>query len=307
VSKDEAKLLLHRQAIEALGGVEAEPGCCAAAVPIGEQGHMFPLCCMQPWEMGTPFVVKCRAGVLQYVGIEIFCTLVTFISTTIVARGINNEGWSEYAPPGAASLLLQSLREMMHPIRYAPPGTLVYVGYVLVVVKNISQAVALYSLIIFEQGAGALLHPISPQAKFISIKLVILVTFWQEMALGIVEAAGWFSWEPFYDSLYVGALMREAADPAHCHPWCEAVCLNGACTSWTACTGVLAAVPNATVAGWGCVNAVCTGEAFSHSKCISTYGDDIGDVDKFSDKVTSATRRALARGHVITQQPRSLP
>lgn len=39
--------------------------------------HIFPLCCMQPWEMGREFVHNCKHGILQYTVIR---PIITFIS-----------------------------------------------------------------------------------------------------------------------------------------------------------------------------------------------------------------------------------
>lgn len=39
--------------------------------------HIFPLCCMKPWEMGREFVHNCKHGILQYTVVR---PITTFIS-----------------------------------------------------------------------------------------------------------------------------------------------------------------------------------------------------------------------------------
>lgn len=49
--------------------------------------------------------------------------------------------------------------------------------------RNLSQFVALYSLVMFYHGAVKLLQPLKPLQKFLSIKLIIFFTFWQKLVL----------------------------------------------------------------------------------------------------------------------------
>lgn len=52
--------------------------------------------------------------------------------------------------------------------------------------QNFSQCWALYCLVYFEHSCAQLLKPINPMPKFWSIKLVVLATFWQSIAIAIV-------------------------------------------------------------------------------------------------------------------------
>jgi hypothetical protein len=41
--------------------------------------HMAPFCCLPPWSMGAEFLARCKFGVLQYLGIRLATTTLTFI------------------------------------------------------------------------------------------------------------------------------------------------------------------------------------------------------------------------------------
>jgi hypothetical protein len=44
---------------------------------------------------------------------------------------------------------------------------------------NVSYTIALYSLLLFYLGAQDLLAPFKPMVKFITVKAVVFMTFWQ--------------------------------------------------------------------------------------------------------------------------------
>lgn len=39
--------------------------------------HMFPLCCLRDWEMGSEFVHNCKHGILQYTAVRPITTLIS--------------------------------------------------------------------------------------------------------------------------------------------------------------------------------------------------------------------------------------
>ncbi|XP_063727539.1 transmembrane protein 184B-like isoform X2 [Symsagittifera roscoffensis] len=64
-------------------------------------------------------------------------------------------------------------------------------GYLYVtIVYNISVSVALYGLFLFYQATADMLTPYRPVLKFLSVKSVIFLSFWQGMLLAILEATG---------------------------------------------------------------------------------------------------------------------
>lgn len=64
-------------------------------------------------------------------------------------------------------------------------------GYLYVtIVYNISVSLALYGLFLFYQATSDMLMPYKPVLKFLSVKSVIFLSFWQGMLLAILEATG---------------------------------------------------------------------------------------------------------------------
>ena len=134
--------------------------------------HMFPLCKMKPWKMGKEFLHKTRNGVLQYVPMQIACSI-----ATVLCKATGHMHTGEI-----------SLRA----------------GYFwITAVKNFSQCWALYCLVLFYHGTADMLTPIQPLGKFLSIKLVVFFTWWQSVVL---VAFVQFNWLP------VGWLTRAIHD-----------------------------------------------------------------------------------------------
>ncbi|XP_073492840.1 transmembrane protein 184A [Aquarana catesbeiana] len=64
-------------------------------------------------------------------------------------------------------------------------------GYLYItIVYNISVSLALYALFLFYFATKELLNPFEPVLKFLTIKAVIFLSFWQGMLLAILERAG---------------------------------------------------------------------------------------------------------------------
>ena len=54
-------------------------------------------------------------------------------------------------------------------------------------IYNISISVALFALFLFYSATKELLRPYDPALKFFSVKAVIFLSFWQGVALSIME------------------------------------------------------------------------------------------------------------------------
>ena len=122
--------------------------------------HLFPLCCLKPWAMGPEFLRRSLIGVFQYTAVMPLVTLLTGVTESFgvyLSKSGNVADWT-----------------MAYPY--------------LSLVQNLSQCWALYSLIMFYNATSSRLKPVRPLAKFLSIKLVVFFTWWQELLIaGLVH------------------------------------------------------------------------------------------------------------------------
>lgn len=116
--------------------------------------HLFPLCCLPTCVGGKTLLLRCKHGILQYVVIRPSTTLIAFISFQFDFFG---EGY--YNP----------LSGKAFPI--------------LLLVNNLSQIVAMYCLVIFYTSYKQELQPMKPLGKFLSIKLVVFFSFFQQVVI----------------------------------------------------------------------------------------------------------------------------
>ena len=112
-------------------------------------------CCL-PWRMGMRFVHRVEVGIYQYVVIRIIVSLATIATA---AAGVYT-GFS--------------------PLRFNLYGT---------IAVNISQAYALTVLVLFYLNTKQWIAPLKPLYKFLTIKIIIFVLFWQSV---IVAVAGFY-------------------------------------------------------------------------------------------------------------------
>jgi len=114
------------------------------------------------WEMGRPFMLHCKYGVLQYVVLKCICTIAMVI---LEEFGLYGEGTYSFAA-----------------------------GYLYIsTVINISQCWALYCLIkLFHATADDLRSPKNwhPLGKFLCVKGVVFFTWWQSLGIFFLKANG---------------------------------------------------------------------------------------------------------------------
>ena len=132
--------------------------------------HMWGLqWCVRPWLMGqpvsrtlqgnlqwtSPFFVKAKFGVLQYVLLK-FCS--SILVMILELNGIYKEG--DFTPKG---------------------------GYLYIcILTNLSQCWALYCLIFFYYATKNELGPIRPVGKFLSVKALVFFTWWQSFGISLL-------------------------------------------------------------------------------------------------------------------------
>ena len=103
----------------------------------------------------SPFFVKCKFGVLQYV-------LLKFVSAVAVLI-LEFKGWYKEGD-------------------FTPKGGYLYIC----IVTNVSQCWALYCLIFFYFATHTELSPIRPVGKFLSVKALVFFTWWQSVVIAIL-------------------------------------------------------------------------------------------------------------------------
>ena len=123
----------------------------------GVHKHGAPIWCLAPWEPGEVWLRRCRIGVLQYALLKVALTAVVFITRWL---GVYNEQ--------------AGLRDLT--------DAYVYVT----VIQGISQFWALYCLVHFEHATAELLAFMGAFLKFVSIKLIVMFTFWQSLGISVI-------------------------------------------------------------------------------------------------------------------------
>ena len=113
----------------------------------------YSTCCIEI-HMNAPFLRYCKQGVLQFVIIKIMMAIVIFICSA----------YDNYA--------IGSLNSK---------NAYIYIF----IIYNFSYTIALYSLLLFYLSAKELLTPFKPVMKFVMVKSIIFVTFWQTIILSI--------------------------------------------------------------------------------------------------------------------------
>ncbi|GLI59821.1 hypothetical protein VaNZ11_001791, partial [Volvox africanus] len=133
---------------------------------------------LRPWDMGTRYLWECRKGVLNFVIIRPVCTALAFITDIF---GMYDRGQIDFKK------------------------SYVY----LAAVTNFSQLWALYCLVMLYNAMHSELAPIRPLSKFLCIKAVIFVTFWQSIAIAILVYAGVIRQESWYDTRNVASGLQD--------------------------------------------------------------------------------------------------
>ena len=122
--------------------------------------HLWPVDrCLKPWRMGEEFFWETKRGVLSYVIARPLMTAVS-VATNISGTYCDGEFKGGCAYP--------------------------YVAFV----NNCSQMWALYCLVLLYNATKRELAPIRPLPKFIAIKAVVFLTFWQSMGIELAAHAG---------------------------------------------------------------------------------------------------------------------
>uniref|UniRef100_A0A5K3FXR9 Transmembrane protein 184C n=1 Tax=Mesocestoides corti TaxID=53468 RepID=A0A5K3FXR9_MESCO len=133
--------------------------------------------------MGSYFIERCRHGVLQYTVIRPVTTIIALICEVCKVYGETN---------------------------FSPKYAYLY----LTVINNVSQVWALYCLVLFYQCTRTELKEMNPISKFICVKFVVFMSFWQSVLISILAASGIIgrveAWK-LYDERSIGIALQNFA------------------------------------------------------------------------------------------------
>lgn len=126
---------------------------------IGSGGHSVTTSPKRPMKRGvrwtSPFFVRCKFGVLQYVVLKFFSAIFVML---LERYGLYKEG------------------------DFTPRGGYLYIA----ILTNLSQCWALYCLVFFYYALKNELGPIRPVGKFVSVKALVFFTWWQSLGISIL-------------------------------------------------------------------------------------------------------------------------
>ncbi|KAG6498930.1 hypothetical protein ZIOFF_038683 [Zingiber officinale] len=105
-------------------------------------------CCFPPIPLDGRFIRRCKQGCLQFVILKPILVVITFI---LYAKGKYEDG------------------------NFSVDRAYLYIT----VIYTVSYSIALYALVLFYVSCRDLLHPFNPVPKFIIIKSVVFLTYWQ--------------------------------------------------------------------------------------------------------------------------------
>ncbi|OMO79980.1 Organic solute transporter Ost-alpha [Corchorus capsularis] len=128
----------------------------------GTVKHPFPMnYILRPWKLGQWFYQVVKFGIVQYMLIKL---LTAFLAVILEAFGVYCEGEFNWG-----------------------------CGYpYMAVVLNFSQSWALYCLVQFYTVTHEELAHIKPLAKFLTFKSIVFLTWWQGVAIALLDALGLF-------------------------------------------------------------------------------------------------------------------
>uniref|UniRef100_A0A668VUY0 Transmembrane protein 184C n=1 Tax=Oreochromis aureus TaxID=47969 RepID=A0A668VUY0_OREAU len=146
-----------------------------------QQKHLPPLCCCPPWPMGEVLLLRCKLGVLQY-------TVVRPVTTVIA--------------------LICQLCKVYDEGNFSFKNAWTY----LVIFNNMSQLFAMYCLVLFYKALREELNPIKPVGKFLCVKMVVFVSFWQAVVIALLVKVGIISEKRTWDWQSVEAVATGLQD-----------------------------------------------------------------------------------------------
>ncbi|KAL9427160.1 hypothetical protein AB3S75_033872 [Citrus x aurantiifolia] len=116
-------------------------------------------CCLPPVPLDGRFIRRCKQGCVQFVILKPILVVATLV---LYANGKYKDG------------------------NFSPDQGYLYIT----IIYTISYTMALYALVLFYMACRDLLHPFNPVPKFIMIKSVVFLTYWQGVLVFLAAKSG---------------------------------------------------------------------------------------------------------------------
>ncbi|XVE63192.1 hypothetical protein DITRI_Ditri06bG0180600 [Diplodiscus trichospermus] len=151
-------------------------------------------CCFPPMPLDGRFIRRCKQGCLQFVILKPILVAVTLI---LYAKGKYKDG------------------------NFSPRQAYLY----LTIIYTISYTMALYALVLFYMACKDLLQPFNPVPKFIIIKSVVFLTYWQGVLVFLAAKSGFIKdaeeAAQFQDFIICVEMLIAAAGHLYAFPYKE--------------------------------------------------------------------------------------
>lgn len=121
--------------------------------------HIFPLCWFPPSHNNKRFLQRCKHGVLQYTVVRPVMTVIALVTEMF---GCYEEGDFNFTTAWSY----------------------------IVIINNVSQILAMYCLVLFYKAFREELQPLRPVPKFICVKAVVFLSFWQALLIAVLAKTG---------------------------------------------------------------------------------------------------------------------
>ncbi|KAK1791183.1 hypothetical protein P4O66_013146 [Electrophorus voltai] len=142
-----------------------------------QQTHLPPLCCCPPWPMGEVLLLRCKLGVLQYTVVRPVTTVIALICQL---SGVYDEGNFSSGNAWTYLVIVNNLSQLV--------SASLHSSFCSVICEQ--AAFAMYCLVLFYKALREELSPIKPVGKFLCVKLVVFVSFWQAVFIALLVKVG---------------------------------------------------------------------------------------------------------------------
>ncbi|KAM6301241.1 LOW QUALITY PROTEIN: transmembrane protein 184C [Aegotheles albertisi] len=176
-----------------------------------QQRHLPPLCCCPSWAMGEVLLFRCKLGVLQYTVVRPFTTIIALICELV---GVYDEGNFSFNNAWTYLVILNNMSQLgtLH-MSYCKRSSRAF--WLLAApshfqgsslgnssisqnsmtshpkgVSSFCHHFAMYCLVLFYKVLREELNPIQPVGKFLCVKMVVFVSFWQAVLIALLVKVG---------------------------------------------------------------------------------------------------------------------